>query len=207
MYKIYINETPVFLTHSDQILSEWKHDSKALIHKYLGKPKFLHSYIDLLEKPHKFSKVILFYPELGKMWHDFQSIFTPIEAAGGVVYNDKDQILVIYRRENWDLPKGKLDEGETAEKAAIREVQEETGLGQVSTEKHIVNTYHTYSEKGKRILKRTHWYKMKTVENKLTPQASEDIEKAEWVDMTEFLEAKPKTYGSILDVLEAAQAL
>ena len=51
-----------------------------------------------------------------------------IEAAGGLVFNEKNELLMIFRRGFWDLPKGKVDEGETLEQCAVREVQEETGL-------------------------------------------------------------------------------
>ena len=111
--------------------------------------------------------------------------------------------MVIFRRDFWDLPKGKIDKGETPEQAAVREVQEETGLVQVDLGNHIIDTFHTYTHKDKRILKKTYWYAMKTAETKLTPQSSEDIEQAEWVKLAEFLAKSPTIYGSILNVLKS----
>jgi 8-oxo-dGTP pyrophosphatase MutT (NUDIX family) len=201
MYKIYINETPLILTNTEGVLPEWKNDSTCFVVKYLGKVKFLHNYIDMLEKNPKHQQIVLHSTDVEKMWADFQSIYKIIEAAGGVVFNEKNEILVIFRRDFWDLPKGKIEKGENSEQAAIREVQEETGLGAVLLKNNIINTFHTYNLKGKRILKKTYWYAMKTAEMKLTPQYSEDIERAEWVNLADFLAKSPTIYGNILDVL------
>lgn len=202
MYKVFINETPLILINTEGVLPEWQSNPNVLVTKYLGKKKFLHNYIDLLEKNSKYQKVVIFYDDLPKMWHDFMSLYRIIEAAGGVVFNENQDVLVIYRLKFWDLPKGKIDKGETPEIAAVREIQEETGLNQVDLGKHLINTYHTYTHKDKRILKKTYWYKMGTSETKLTPQYSEDIEKAEWVNLKDFLASQPKIYQNILDVLE-----
>ena len=53
-----------------------------------------------------------------------------VEGAGGVVVRDDGRIAVVHRPkyDDWSLPKGKLDEGETHEQAALREVEEEIGL-------------------------------------------------------------------------------
>ena len=202
MYKVFINETPLIFTNTEGILSEWKNDDNVLITKYLGKKKFLHNYIDLLEKSSKYSHVVIFSDDLKALWSDFSSLFKVIEAAGGVVFNQKKEVLVIFRRDFWDLPKGKIDKGESPEKAAVREVQEETGLENVILGKHILNTYHTYELKDKRILKKTYWYEMKTTDIELIPQTEEDIEQAEWVVLSDFLNSKPIIYGNILIVLD-----
>ena len=203
MYKVFINETPLIFTNTEGVLPEWKNDDNVLTTKYLGKKKFLHNYIDLLEKSNKYHQVVLFSDDLKALWSDFSSIFKVIEAAGGVVFNEKEEVLVIFRRDFWDLPKGKIDKGESPEEAAVREVQEETGLKNVTLGKHILDTYHTYELKGKRILKKTYWYEMKTTDTQLIPQQEEDIEQAEWVVLSDFLNSKPVIYGSILIVLDA----
>ena len=163
IYKIFINETPVFLTNtvdarnSDAfgkgVLAEWKSDEKTLISNYLGRKKFLHPIIDLLEKSRKYNRVVIISDDLDKLWHDFQAIYKHIGAAGGVVKNDKGEVLMIFRRDSWDLPKGKIDDGESPEEAAVREIQEETGLKDVKLGEFLCHTYHTYEMKGKRILK------------------------------------------------------
>jgi 8-oxo-dGTP pyrophosphatase MutT (NUDIX family) len=201
IYKIFINETPVFLTNTEGVLPQWKNDDKSLISNYLGRKKFLHPIIDLLEKSQKYNRVIVVSDDLEQLWHDFQAIFKPIGAAGGIVKNEKNEILMIFRRGSWDLPKGKIDDGESPEAAAVREIQEETGLNDVQLGDFLCHTYHTYEMKGKRILKKTWWYTMSTPEMALTPQTSEDIEQAIWVELQSFLHTKPTIYGSILDVL------
>ncbi len=201
IYKIFINETPLFLTNTEGVLDSWKNDDKTLISNYLGKKKFLHPIIDLLEKSQKFNRVVLYSADVEKLWSDFQAIYEIIEAAGGVVKNDKGEVLMIFRRKSWDLPKGKIDQGELPQEAAVREIQEETGLHDVKLGELICYTYHTYDMKGKRILKKTWWYAMLTSETALVPQTSEDIEQAIWVELTSFLNAQPTIFGSILDVL------
>lgn len=202
MYKVFINETPLILINTEGVLPEWKNNDNVLISKYLGKKKFLHNYIDLLEKSNKYHKVVIFHDNLDQLWHDFVSLYRTIEAAGGVVFNDNKDVLVIYRLKFWDLPKGKIDKGETPQAAAVREVQEETGLDNVNLGQHLIDTFHTYTHKEKRILKKTYWYQMDTSERKLTPQYSEDIEKAEWVNLSQFLASEPKIYKSVLGVLQ-----
>ena len=203
IYKIFINETPLFLTNTEGVLDAWKKDDKTLISNYLGKKKFLHPIIDLLEKSKKHNRVVICSNNLEQLWNDFQAIYKIIEAAGGVVKNEKNEVLMIYRRGSWDLPKGKIDDGETPEVAAVREIQEETGLNDVKLGDLICYTYHTYNMKSKRILKKTWWYTMSTSETALTPQTSEDIEQAIWVELPTFLHTKPTIYGSILDVLSS----
>jgi 8-oxo-dGTP pyrophosphatase MutT (NUDIX family) len=126
-----------------------------------------------------------------------------IQAAGGVVQNEIGELLVIFRRGKWDLPKGKIDEDETPEKCALREVAEETGLRHVTLESLICQTYHVYEEFGKKILKETFWYKMKSegVQN-LVPQTEEDIEAVRWIQKKEWNSYSNSTYASINEVMD-----
>lgn len=201
IYKIFINETPLFLTNTEGVLDEWRYDSKTLVSNYLGRKKFLYPIIDSLEKTKKYNRVVVYSNDIAELWHDFQEIYKIIGAAGGVVRNGKNEVLLIFRLGVWDLPKGKIDKGETPEIAAIREIQEETGLNEVELGSFLCHTYHTYTLKEKRILKKTWWYNMKTPEMTLIPQTSEDIEEATWVELISFLNTNPTIYGSILDVL------
>ena len=111
---------------------------------------------------------------------------------------------MIFRRGKWDLPKGKLDPGESLETCAVREVQEETGVQDVVLEKPLVVTYHTYDESGKHILKESHWYLMQTEkEEELTPQQDEDIDLCIWVPLDELETYMHNTHPSIRDVIKA----
>ncbi len=129
--------------------------------------------------------------------------FTLVTAAGGVVENEKEELLLIFRRGKWDLPKGKLDKGETIEQCALREVMEETGLKEVELKKALTITYHTYDEFGKHILKDSHWYQMKiTGQQKLTPQTEEDISEIKWIKKKDLKNFLNNAFPSIRDVLE-----
>ena len=108
-------------------------------------------------------------------------MFTIIKAGGGVVSNSKKEILFIYRMKKWDLPKGKLEKGESIKDCAVREVQEETKVNVKCGEK-ILSTWHTYTKNKKFILKKTTWFNMNSVDDsKMKPQKKKKIEKVEWM--------------------------
>ncbi|MFN7117942.1 MAG: NUDIX hydrolase [Saprospiraceae bacterium] len=199
MYKIYINETPLFLQSANQVRAA--QSERELVTRYPGKPKFLLNYADMLEKGKRFDAVTLYADDVEQLFLDFAAHYKIIEAAGGVVVNTDGKILLIFRRSFWDLPKGKIDAGETKEAAAVREVQEETGLQELKLDKLLGETYHTYKQEKTRILKRTYWYLMHTTETTLQPQTEEDIEQAVWVELKSFLQEEDRIYGNIRDVL------
>jgi 8-oxo-dGTP pyrophosphatase MutT (NUDIX family) len=140
-----------------------------------------------------------------KTWTRFTARYVLSEAAGGVVKNDEGKILIIFRKKYWDLPKGKLEYNESPESAAVREVKEECGLEEVILDGFLTKTFHTYTEKNKFILKKTHWYMMHAPgDQELIPQTEEDIEKAKWMGKKKILEKVfSKTYLSIREVLES----
>jgi len=113
--------------------------------------------------------------------------FRYIEAAGGLVENDKNEILLIYRLKHWDLPKGKIEKDELPYESAKREVEEECGISVDTVEKQVASTFHIYKMNNIFYLKKTFWYPMKyTGTEKLVPQSEEDIEKAVWVKKSEI---------------------
>jgi len=125
-----------------------------------------------------------------------------VEASGGLVFNKDGDILMIFRNGKWDLPKGKLEMGESVEECAIREVEEECGVSGIIIENKIKDTYHTYVLEGENILKKTYWYKMKTdYSAKLVPQIEEGITKVSWVDKDQISKKLKNSYGNISDVL------
>lgn len=148
-------------------------------------------------------QIVFTYSDENMLKDWFFSMFTIVSAAGGLVQAESKS-LFIFRRNVWDLPKGKIDDGETIEEAAVREVQEECGLSEVVIEKELLTTYHIYVFKGKTILKPTFWFLMKSSEETLTPEIEEDIEKAEWRTSDSIEDIKANTYPSILDVLSSA---
>lgn len=136
----------------------------------------------------------------------FFDLFLVIEAAGGLVYNEQGQILAMLRRGFWDLPKGKVEKKEPIQKAALREVEEETGVDKLRLGEFLLETYHIYIDlrKQRRVLKRSHWYAMHCEgEVKLVPQTEEDIELVCWLPKAEFLAKKP-IFANILAVLQKA---
>lgn len=135
-----------------------------------------------------------------------ESCFVYIEAAGGVVQNEYSETLFIYRNDMWDLPKGKLDAGESPEQAAIREVQEETGIAMLDLKQYLCSTWHTYEHKKGTVLKQTYWYRMcSTQKQELIPQIEEGIREVTWVARNKFPTILSKTYPSIIDVIHAAK--
>ncbi len=135
-------------------------------------------------------------------WKIFQTHFSTIWAGGGIVKNKHDELLFIFRRGKWDLPKGKWDEGETIEECAIREVREETGLQNLKINQEIGKTYHIYDEKGKNILKISCWYSMEAMgSEKLIPQTEEDITSIKWVPRWEKEIIFSNTYPSVKLIL------
>jgi 8-oxo-dGTP pyrophosphatase MutT (NUDIX family) len=127
-----------------------------------------------------------------------------IKAGGGLVINKNGEILFMFRRGKWDLPKGKLDPGESLESCAKREVIEETGVSQLELVRFLLITEHEYEERGDLILKETHWWLMKTNGNQpLIPQTEEDITELKWIEPPDLKMVQQNTYPGILDVLRA----
>ena len=141
-----------------------------------------------------------------EIWDYFCDSFINIEAAGGIVKNTNGDILFIHRLGKWDLPKGKLEDNETIENAAIREVKEETGIQNLTIIRFINTTYHIYKDKKNNIpiLKTTFWYLMNYKgDSSLKPQTEEGITKAEWKNRESItLEIIPNTFKNIQLVLE-----
>jgi ADP-ribose pyrophosphatase YjhB (NUDIX family) len=200
--KIYFNDKPLFLCDAiDKTIEPFIHHDDAVYIDELN-AHTIKTIIHEMQQP-QIHAGVFFHPDLAKLKQDLLKKFIVIQAAGGLVTNEKNEILLIFRRGKWDLPKGKLDPGEKLEDCAVREVEEETGLKNIELISPLIVTYHTYHEGSKYILKESHWYKMKVKgEQKLIPQAEEDIHEAIWVKNTELKPYMKKSFPSVVDVLE-----
>ncbi|HET6243991.1 MAG: NUDIX domain-containing protein [Bacteroidetes bacterium] len=139
---------------------------------------------------------------LGKLLAKYKIIL----AAGGLVENEQGELLIIFRHQKWDLPKGKLKKNENEALGAIREVQEECGVKNLTIVSPLSPTYHIYELKGKLILKKTFWFKMFCEKKQdLVPQLEEDITKVEWFKPENLNKVYANTYGSIAQVLNEFQ--
>lgn len=136
-----------------------------------------------------------------KNWEFFNDSFKRITAAGGRVENEEGEVLFIFRRGKWDLPKGKVDKGESIIAASVREVQEECGLKQVERLEKLGIVYHMYFHKEKWVLKDTHWFRMLSSKSEiLIPQGEEDITAIEWINPLDN-RWQENTFGAIMDVI------
>ena len=205
--KIYFNDKPLFLTDSmDSELEPYRHHDDAIFVDEFSPPA-INSIIHEM-RLQKIHAGILFHEDLEKLKKSFMKKFSVIKAAGGLVTNENDELLFIYRRGKWDLPKGKVDPGESAEICAVREIKEETGLAEATIEKHLLTTYHAYDESGKHLLKETEWYLMHSPNQKdLHPQTNEQITEAVWASPKQLDRYLNNTYLLIKDVLKTADKI
>ena len=146
--KIYFDDKPVYLCNEiDQEIQEILHHPEAIFIDEISSPA-IKSLLHEIKKE-TFHAGVLIHSNLEELKKVFFKQFDTIEAAGGIVQNDQHQILFIFRLNKWDLPKGKVEKGENYEQAAIREVEEETGVSNLHLKNKISCTYHTYSAFGK----------------------------------------------------------
>ncbi len=202
--KIYFDQRPLFLCDemTDEIRGYAHHDDAVLIDEFSHHA--VNAMIHEMRRP-KVHAGIFIHSNLEELKHAFWKKFTLILAGGGLVVNGKGEYLFIYRREKWDLPKGKLDEGETIEQCALREVEEETGLKRVVLDGPLLVTWHTYEDHGHHILKESHWFRMKAADGQpVKPQLEEQITELRWVKPDQMAPLLKNTFPSIVDVIKTA---
>jgi len=194
MYKVFVNELPLILTNklSDTINNKYFLLNSAAINEAieaLSKKEILEAYI--------------YHPNKEELLKKFTAKIPLVVAGGGVVTNKKGKVLFIYRNDKWDLPKGKLDKGETIEECAIREVEEETGVEDLKIENFLRTTYHIFKRNGVRKLKEVHWFAMKTsYKGKLKGQKEEGIDKVKWKGPKKIEKALENSYNNIKIIFE-----
>ena len=189
MYKVFVNDKPLFLTNE--------------IAKETDFQLFLLESIDIEQLivkmfNNKISKAYLYYPDEREILKKLKEQIPVRKAGGGLVYNKKGEVLFILRNGKWDLPKGGIEKEEEIEAAALREVEEETGVNKLIITKKLQKTYHIFKRNGKYRLKITNWYEMtSTYDGVLVPQANEGIEKVAWLNPEQIKEALKNSYENI----------
>lgn len=192
MYKVFIKDSSITLTDKPLKNAIGFIDSQQLEDLYLE-----------LEKSAETTHKIITHSELKLLWNTWCKLFSLIEAAGGVVFNETGEILMIHRLGKWDLPKGKLEIGEDAETGAIREVVEECSIPTPKIVKVLTNSYHTYRLKGVQVLKRTYWYEMNVDGSpNPKPQQEEDITEAVWCSAESVQHNLGNSYPNIVNLLQ-----
>lgn len=194
MYKVFVNEKKLSISkYSEDVVKKLQYEG----------PATLEMAIDLLENT-SCPELNIYGENLDVIWEDFSQLFRVIEAAGGVVSNQKEQILFIRRLGKWDLAKGKIEKGESLEQAALREIEEETGLKELILEKFLNTTFHIYTERnGEKILKATYWFQVIYVgDAEPIPQIEEGISEVSWKSEEEIInEVLPMTFENIKLIL------
>jgi 8-oxo-dGTP pyrophosphatase MutT (NUDIX family) len=194
MYKVFVNEAQLILTNK---LSDMANNKYFLLNE-----KSINDAIELLVKNKK-GVAYIYHPNSEEILNKFTKKIPLVVAAGGVVTNKEGKVLFIYRNDKWDLPKGKLDKGETIEQCAVREVEEETGVQGLKIENFLKTTYHVFKRNGVYKLKEVHWYAMKTsFIGELTGQIDEGIEKVRWKGPNKIAKALKNSYTNIKILFE-----
>jgi ADP-ribose pyrophosphatase YjhB (NUDIX family) len=189
MFTVFMNDCPIYLTDNSE------HSIEINFFKITN--------VDILElirriEVGEMEDLYLYGEDIDALFEKFKNNFKAIEAAGGLVKNSKNKILFIYRNDKWDLPKGKIENNETIEQAAIREVVEETGVNELEIIKALDTTCHIYKYKEEYVLKISYWFEMKTsFIGQLFPQFDEGITKVEWLTQQQIKEAMKNTYANI----------
>ncbi len=190
MYKVFVNEKKLLLSKQSENLEKSIGYENAMT---------LEIALDLLENT-SVKELNVFGEDIDGIWAEFRSLFRIIEAAGGVVNNPDGETLFIRRLGKWDLPKGKMEKGESREESAVREIEEETGLRDVELVRFINTTFHIYVERnGDKVLKCTHWFEMNfSGEDTSKPQTEEGITEVAWKNTAQIEdEVFPSTFKNI----------
>ena len=190
MYKVFVNEKKLLISKNPENLE-----------KVLNYESFttLEIALDLLQNTST-SELNVYGEQIDEIWKEFKKLFRIIEAAGGIVNKPNGDTLFIRRLGKWDLPKGKMEKGESREESAIREIEEETNLQSVELRDFINTTYHIYIERnGDRVLKHTHWFEMFfDGEDTSKPQLEEGITEVAWKNTPQIEnEVFPNTFQNI----------
>ncbi|MEK6616344.1 MAG: NUDIX domain-containing protein [Bacteroidota bacterium] len=195
MYKVFSGEKCVLISSRED-----RDDEKNVKVILFTSAEELHKEYRVFAKQSGLKKLIITGEE-EKSWNVFRSLFSYIEAAGGIVKNEKGKLLMIYRNRHWDLPKGKMEKGETPDETALREVEEECGVKNLKIVKQLSSTHHIFFQNNE-CMKRTYWFEMTCNDSAPPiPQAEEGIKEAKWMSKEEVKKIASKIYPSLREAL------
>ncbi len=198
--KVFVDEKPIYLADHDNNRLQQKIEEGFSFYDNNTNIKY-NEVVNELRDTEKAGAVIL-QKDFNVLKKSFFDFFEIIEAGGGIVQNEDKDLLFIFRRNKWDLPKGKLETGERIEVCAEREIEEETGVTQLTLKRKIGETYHIYSEKGNDILKISHWFYFTCLsEQNMVAQTEEDIVEVKWIATKDIKTPMANTYNNIKEIL------
>ena len=202
MYKVFVNDKVICFTNS---IEKYDQTPNRLTITCFSQ-KITPYLVDLAFNVDEIQSIIIAVHDCKTAFLEFQKFFKIIEAAGGIVKNNDGEQLFIYRLGKWDLPKGKIEKGESVENAAIREIEEECGIDHLTIDRPLADTFHLYQFKGDVVFKRTYWFAMSSsYKGELIPQLEEDITAVEWLTNQQIQDKViGNTYASIKELLAAS---
>lgn len=188
-HKIFVNDKPIILTTKVKKEKHFKNYLMSTIN--IGKVIRELNNTDL-------EGIMVIGKNKDKLLKSFLKKLPNVVAGGGKVFNDKGEILFIYRNDKWDLPKGKIEDNESIEDTALREVEEETKVNGLKIVKPLQTTYHIFKRNGRLQLKITYWFEMTSSYNGiLEPQEEEGITKVAWLNPEQIKKAMENSYANI----------
>lgn len=197
--KIYVKGTPLIITDNVQ---KYENDG-GILPVQVSKEEDVKDVLEYLESSPFHSKAVLHGASKAAIYNHITQQSELLQASGGVVWNDLGQVLLIFRHNHWDLPKGKIEENESKEEAALREVMEECGVQELALNNYFTTTYHTYWRNQTRMLKQTFWYEMACNDKgSIKPQTIEGITDVKWANQAAIQKAMQQTFPNLQEVLE-----
>jgi 8-oxo-dGTP pyrophosphatase MutT (NUDIX family) len=201
MYKVFFNDRTIYLDDTLPDMTKVGKDYVCAFENITDLKPQIRQFLD----PGKTGDLYIFHDDQESLFRTFSQCFTLVPAAGGLIRNGKGEVLVIFRRGKWDLPKGKAESGETMEQTALREVVEECGLEGIELQEFLQSTYHIYEAPGNFILKRTDWYLMLySGSEQPIPLTKEEITEVRWIDSAQLDEICSNTFQSIREIIRGA---